>query len=135
MNNSRLISIDLAKNVFQICMMNKNKRVVENKSVRRSQLAMTMARRKPCHVVMEACYSSHYWGRIFESMGHTVSLIPAQHVKPFVRGNKNDNNDAIAIAEAFSGPILSSSRSRQLSSRIFKRYIGYDRERCDKELG
>jgi transposase len=53
---------------------------------------------------MEACYSSHYWGRAFESMGHTVHLIPAQHVTPFVRGNKNDSNDTLAIFEASHHP-------------------------------
>ena len=33
-------------------------------------------------------------------MGHDVGLIPAQHVTPFVRGNKNDTNDTLAIFEA-----------------------------------
>lgn len=33
-------------------------------------------------------------------LGHDVKLIPAQHVTPFVRGNKKNNNDAFAIAEA-----------------------------------
>jgi transposase len=49
---------------------------------------------------MEACYSSHYWGRELSKLGHDVKLIPAQHVTPFVRGNKYDHNDAFAIAEA-----------------------------------
>jgi transposase len=53
---------------------------------------------------MEACYSSHYWARLFSEMGHDVKLIPAQHVKPFVRGNKNDHNDALAIGEAAQRP-------------------------------
>lgn len=55
-------------------------------------------------VYMEACYSSHYWGRTLLEMGHSAYLIPAQHVKPFVRGNKNDNNDALAVAEASNRP-------------------------------
>ncbi len=53
---------------------------------------------------MEACYSSHYWGRFCRQAGHEVKLIPAQHVTPFVRGNKNDSNDALAIFEASSRP-------------------------------
>ena len=53
---------------------------------------------------MEACYSSHYWARCFQEMGHTVRLLPAQHVTPFVRGNKSDHNDTIAIAEASRRP-------------------------------
>jgi len=55
---------------------------------------------------MEACYSSHYWAREFERYGHQVKLIPAQHVKPFTRGNKTDANDAVAIIEASLRPNL-----------------------------
>ena len=55
---------------------------------------------------MEACYSSHHWAREFEALGHTVKLIPAQHVKPFTRGNKTDANDAVAIIEASIRPNL-----------------------------
>ncbi len=59
-----------------------------------------MRQQTPTVVVMEACYSSHYWGREIAKLGHDTKLIPAQHVTPFVRGNKNDHNDAFAIAEA-----------------------------------
>lgn len=48
----------------------------------------------------EAYYSSHYWTREFEALGHKISHIPAQPVKPFVRGNKTDYIDAVAIIEA-----------------------------------
>lgn len=59
-----------------------------------------MRQQLPTVVVMEACYSSHCWGREIAKLGHATKLIPAQHVTPFVRGNKNDHNDAFAIAEA-----------------------------------
>jgi transposase len=55
---------------------------------------------------MQACYSAHYWAREFEALGHTVKLNPAQHVKPFTRGNKTDANNAIAIIEASFRPNL-----------------------------
>jgi hypothetical protein len=32
-------------------------------------------------------------------LGHDIKLIHAQHVTPFVRGDKNDHNDALAITE------------------------------------
>jgi len=104
MNNHSLIAIDLAKNVFQICSINSNNRVLMNKSFNRKTLSEFMIQQAPSTVAMEACYSSHYWGRLFESFGHQVKLLPAQHVKPFVRGNKNDHNDALAIAEAAQRP-------------------------------
>jgi transposase len=56
--------------------------------------------RQQTPTVMEACYSYHYWGREIAKLGHDTKLIAAQHVTPFVRGNKNVHNDAFAIAEA-----------------------------------
>jgi transposase len=53
---------------------------------------------------MEACYTSNFWGRLFQHNGLEVDLIPPHQVKPFVIGNKNDHNDAIAIAEASRRP-------------------------------
>ncbi len=63
-----------------------------------------MQQQSPVLVAMEACSSSNYWARKFEEMGHTVKLVPAQHVKPFVKGNKDGRNDAIAICEAAKRP-------------------------------
>jgi transposase len=48
---------------------------------------------------MESCPGSQYWGRVFTKAGHEVRLLPAQFVKPFLKANKNDFNDAEAIAE------------------------------------
>lgn len=106
MSKLKLIAIDLAKNVFQVCGLNHHQQMKMNKALRRSEIAEYMAQQPPTLVAMEACYSSHYWARCFESMGHNVKLIPAQHVKPFVRGNKSDRNDALAIAEAAQRPNL-----------------------------
>lgn len=100
MNQSNTIAIDLAKNVFQICVLSSSNKILKEKRLSRAKLPEFMAKQTPSIVTMEACYSSHYWARVFLSMGHTVHMIPAQHVKPFVRGNKNDRNDALAIAEA-----------------------------------
>ena len=104
MNNHSLIAVDLAKDVFQVCAVNTNNKVVHNQRLCRAKLSEYIARQSPTTVAMEACYSSHYWARLFESYGHQVMLLPAQHVKPFVRGNKNDHNDALAIAEAAQRP-------------------------------
>jgi len=100
------ISIDLAKHVFQVMGFTNTGKTLFNKRLNRQQLIEFMQMQIKCRVVMEACYSSHYWGRTFESMGHNVGLIPAQHVTPFVRGNKNDSNDTLAIFEASSRPFI-----------------------------
>lgn len=104
MNNINRIAIDLAKNVFQVCALNSQNKVLFNKKLSRKKFIEFMAQLPHSKVFIEACYSSHYWGRTLTEMGHSVHLIPAQHVAPFVRGNKSDNNDALAIAEAAGRP-------------------------------
>ena len=130
MNKSSLIAIDLAKNVFQVCIMDQNNKVRLNKALNRKALSEFMVQQPPSIVAMEACYSSHYWGRLFTSFGHQVKLLPAQHVKPFVRGNKNDHNDAIAIAEASQRPGIRSVPIKTLAQqdiqclhRLRERYV------------
>lgn len=103
MNCNRL-AIDLAKNSFQLCSTNERNKVLKNEKVSRSNLLDKVRNINPKIVSMEACYSAHYWGRTFQKMGIKVELIPAQHVTPFVRGNKNDSNDALAIIEAAQRP-------------------------------
>ncbi len=104
MTNHTRIAIDLAKSIFQVCIINGDNTQLMNKRFRRNKLIEFIRQQAPCRVAMEACYSSHYWGRVFTEMGHQVELIPAQHVKAFLHGNKNDANDALAIAEAAARP-------------------------------
>jgi len=102
----KLLGIDLAKNVFQICALNQANKVLFNRTVRRARLRTTVAQLESTTIAMESCSSAHYWGRAFEAMGHQVQLIPPQHVKPFVRGGKSDARDAVAICEAAQRPGL-----------------------------
>lgn len=104
MNKVTLITVDLAKDVIQIAGFTSRLKCDYNKRFKRRQVLEFMAQQPLCEVVMEACYSSHYWARCFHKMGHTVRLLPAQHVTPFVRGNKSDHNDTVAIAEASRRP-------------------------------
>lgn len=100
MNNVTVLGIDLAKDVFQLHAVNEYGKKIFNKKVSRSALPDVIIKLPPCKIVMEACGSSNYWSRKFVSMGHEVSQISPQHVKPFVQGNKNDKNDARAIVIA-----------------------------------
>ncbi|MCP3853012.1 MAG: transposase, partial [Gammaproteobacteria bacterium] len=106
MSNIKRISIDLAKSIFQVCAVNAHNKVLHNKKLTRKQLLVYLSKLAPTKIYMEACYSAHYWGRTCEEMGHKAHLIPAQHVKPFVRGNKSDANDALAIIEASGRPFI-----------------------------
>ena len=55
---------------------------------------------------MEACPGAQWLARKLAAMGHTVRIIPAQFVKPFLKSNKNDARDAEAIAEAVVRPTM-----------------------------
>lgn len=101
-----LIGIDLAKSVLQICGINRAGKQVFNRAMKRDRVLAFMAQHPDVPVAMEACSGSNYWGRTFQAQGRKVLLIPPQHVKPFVKGNKNDRNDAFAICEAANRPDL-----------------------------
>lgn len=98
------LGIDLAKNVFQLHGVDARGVCVLRRQVRRAQLLTLLAQRPPCLVAMEACAGSNYWGRAIGALGHRVKLIAPQYVKPFVRGQKTDRNDAQGICEAAQQP-------------------------------
>jgi transposase len=104
MDKTTTIGLDLAKNVFHVVCCNEHGKMVRKKMLKRSKVLEYFANLPHCLVGMEACASAHHWARELGALGHEVKLIPPQHVKPYVRGNKNDYNDALAIAEAVIRP-------------------------------
>ena len=98
------IGLDIAKSIFHLCAVNKMGRLVKKKQLKRKQVLAYMANLEPCLIAMEACGGANYWAREFIALGHEVKLIAPQYVKPYVKGNKNDYNDAEAIAEAAQRP-------------------------------
>ena len=94
------VGLDLAKQVFHVVCCDERGKVIGRKMLRRSQVLEYFANLSSLRVGMESCASAHYWARKLQGMGHEVKLLPPQFVKAFVRGNKNDYNDALAIAEA-----------------------------------
>ena len=104
MNKTTTIGLDLAKNVFHVVCCDEHGKVVSKKMLRRSQVLQYFANLATCLVGTEACASAHHWARALGALGQEVKLIPPQYVNPYVRGNKNDYNDALAIAEAVTRP-------------------------------
>jgi transposase len=100
--NITTVGIDLAKNVFQVHGVDARGKVVLRRQLRREQVARFFVKLPPCLIGMEACASSHHWGRTLERFGHAVRLMAPQFVKPYVKTNKNDAADAEAICEAVS---------------------------------
>lgn len=98
------VGIDLAKAVFQIHGVDERGRAVLRKQLKRKDMMSFFANLKACLIGMEACGSAHYWARELSRLGHTVRLMAPQFVKPYVKTNKNDRNDAEAICEAVTRP-------------------------------
>jgi transposase len=99
-----VLGIDIAKNVFQLHGVNRGGGVVFKRRIMRDQLLEVVAQIERCTIVVEACTGAFYWVRKFEELGHQVKIISPQYVKPFVRRQKNDGNDAEAICTAARQP-------------------------------
>lgn len=80
-----MLAIDLAKGSFQVCAIGSDGAVLYNRVLSRTRLEALLSEQKSCIVAMEACATPHYWGRMAESHGHEVRLVPAVYVKPFVK--------------------------------------------------
>jgi transposase len=102
--NVTTIGLDSAKNVFQVHGVDANGKVAIRKQLKRGQVLAFFANLSPCLIGLEACGGAHYWARELLKLGHEARLISPQFVKPYVKGNKNDANDAEAICEAVSRP-------------------------------
>lgn len=100
------VGVDLAKNVFQVHGVDRGEKAVWRRKLGRADwvkvLAQTVA--PGCQIGMESCGGAHHWARTLRGLGFEVKLIAPQFVKPYVKGNKNDANDAEAICEAMSRP-------------------------------
>ena len=94
------LGIDIAKTVFQLHGVNRNGRLVLKRRVMRDQLLHVIAQIEPCTIAIEACTGAFYWQRKFEALGHRAKIVSPQYVKPFVRCQKTDGNDAEAICTA-----------------------------------
>lgn len=100
------IGLDIAKSVFQVHGINREGEVVIRRKLRRSEVDDFFQRLPACLIGMEACASGHHWARTFMTMGHSVKLMPAAYVKPYVKRQKNDAADAEAICEAVQRPTM-----------------------------
>ena len=100
------VGVDLAKNVFQVHGVDRHEKVVWQRKLNREEwLKVLLEKIEPgCEIGMEACGGAHHWARLLQAKGFIVKLIAPQFVKPYVKSNKNDANDAEAICEAMSRP-------------------------------
>ncbi len=100
------VGVDIGKDVFHLVGFDHDGQLVLRKKVKRLALVATFERLPRCIVGMEACLSAHFVSRALRELGFEPRIIPAIYVKPFNKGQKNDYNDAEAIAEAALRPNL-----------------------------
>ena len=129
--NVTTVAIDLAKNVFHVHGADTSGKPVIRRRLTRAKLSPFIANLPPCLIGMEACGGAHHWARRFQAMGHEVRLISPHFVKPFVKSNKNDRNDAEAICEALMRPTMRfvgiktvTQQDRQALHRVRDRLVG-----------
>lgn len=100
------IGIDIGKNSFHVVGLGADGDIVLRKQFTRSRLlAFFGDRRSEClRVAFEACSGAHWLAHQLIAMGHDVKLLTPESVRPFAKAQKNDWNDALAIAEAAQRP-------------------------------
>lgn len=101
-----VVGVDIGKDVFHLVGFDDGGELVLRKKIKRLALKHTFEKLPRCVVGMEACLSAHFVSRTLHGMGFEPRIIPAIYVKPFIKGQKNDYNDAEAIAEAALRPNL-----------------------------
>jgi transposase len=101
-----VVGVDIGKEVFHLVGLDTDGKIALRRKIRRLSLKDAFEQLPPCIVGMEACLSAHFVSRVLRALGHEPRIIPAIYVKPFVKGQKNDYNDAEAIAEAALRPNL-----------------------------
>lgn len=124
------IGVDIGKEVFHLVGFGSDGKIAFRRKIKRLALIETFKRLAPCVVGMEACLIAHFVSRALRTLGHEPRIIPAIYVKPFVKGQKNDYNDAEAIAETALCPNLRTVREKsqeqldlQASHRVRSRLV------------
>ena len=123
------VGVDLAKQVFQVHGVDRAERPVWCKRLKRNRWIAELERAAEpgAEIGMEACGSAHHWARLLQSKGYRVKLIAPQFVKPYVKTNKTDANDAEAICEAMSRPSMRFVAVKTVEQQDLRQCIGYAR--------
>lgn len=105
--NSTTIAVDVAKSVFEVAVSDRPGHVVERHRLSRTAFLKFLTTYQPATVLLEACGSAHYWGRVAKDLGHRPVLLPPHGVRPYVLRNKTDRSDTKGLLEAHRNEDLS----------------------------
>src|ERR1700716_3082614 len=101
-----VIGIDIGKNSFHVVGHDARGAIVLRQKWSRGQVEARLANLPPCLIGMEACVGAHHLSRKLASLCQDARVMPAKYVRPYSKGQKNDLNDAEAIAEAVQRPTM-----------------------------
>lgn len=104
MNGQQVVGLDIAKLVFQVHTVQMTTGEIINVQLKRVKVIQYFANKPACLIAMEACGGAHHWARELMALGHSVKLLHASSVRPFVIGNKTDAADARGIWQAVQQP-------------------------------
>ena len=102
----RQIGIDIGKNTFHVIALGPDDTIILRRQFSRPQLIRYFEDKavEPLDVAFEACSGAHWLAHRLIARGHRVKLLTPESVRPFAKAQKNDWNDALAIAEAARRP-------------------------------
>ena len=101
-----VLGIDLGKNSCSVVALDGAGAVVKRRRMRPESIPAFASKLPTCIVAMEACCGAHHLGRLLTAQGHTVRLMSPEYVRPYVKAQKNDDRDAVAIAEVATRPTM-----------------------------
>jgi len=97
------VGSDIGKNTFHVIGLDTEGNITLRRKLSRSQVMVRLANLPPCLIGMEACVGAHHLSRQLVALGHNARLMPAQNVKPFLRGCKyvrtRETSSLISISE------------------------------------
>ena len=97
-----ILGIDLGKNSCSVVGLDAGGKVVLRRAMRRETVIVFCSKLPSCIIAMEACCGAHHMGRVLAQQGHEIRLMSPEHVRPYVKAQKNDNRDAESVAEVAS---------------------------------
>ncbi|AKS41257.1 IS110 family transposase [Wenzhouxiangella marina] len=101
MNQSTLIAVDLAKEVFQVALARAQGKAYAHHRLSRTRFEAFLAKADRSIVLFEACGSAHFWCRQARELGHEPIMLPAQFVRKYRLRNKTDQTDTEALLDAY----------------------------------
>ena len=100
------IGIDIGKNTFHVIGLDDGNAIALRRQFSRAGLLRFFAEKmsETTDIAFEACSGAHWLAHRLIALGHRAKLLTPESVRPFAKAQKNDWNDALAIAEAACRP-------------------------------